>query len=293
MNCKKLILNYFHKKYLRQFVITILFIRTLFVLDFASAQDIFNSANTEKFAYYLYSSSQYNLSAEEYERLLFMKPDDDSAKIFLLKSYRKAELFAKGIVRTQELFPDIENAPKNIFNEYTYLLILNKQQDKALSLVQSSHSISEKEKDYLQLNIDLLNKDWKPAKEIYNKWQQNDNEMYGPYKPIISEADNMKHRSAGLAALMSAVVPGAGKFYTGDWKDGTVSFIFIGLTGYQAYRGFDKYGTKSAYGWIYGGLDLGLYLGNIYGSYKSAKNFNKKHEDALVKKAQFLFSRNL
>lgn len=270
-----------------------LFILLSFTCYKSTAQDIFNSANTKKFAYYLYSSSQYNLSAEEYERLLFMEPDDDSSKIFLLKSYRKDGLFAKGISRANELFPDIDNAPKNIFNEYTFLLILNKQPDKALSLVQSSHSISEKEKDYLQLNIDLLNKDWKPAKEIYNKWQQNDHEMFGPYKPIISESENIKHRNAGLAALMSTVVPGAGKFYTGDWKDGAVSFIFIGLTGYQAYRGFDKYGTKSAYGWIYGGLDLGLYLGNIYGTYKSAKNFNKKHEDALVKKAQLLFSHNL
>lgn len=265
----------------------------LFSNCYSSAQDIFDAAHTGKFAYYLYTSSQYPLSSEEYERLLFMEPNNDSAKTFLLKSYRKGEMFTQGIIRAQELYPDMNTAPKIIFNEYTFLLILNKQTDKALSLVQSSKSVTEKEKDYLQLNIDLLNKNWKPAGEIYSKWQQSNDEMFSPYKPIILESENMKHRSAALAALMSTVIPGSGKFYTGEWKDGMVSFIFIGLTGYQAYRGFEKHGVNSAYGWIYGGLDLGLYLGNIYGSYKSAKRFNKKHEDALVKKAKFLFSRNL
>ena len=69
--------------------------------------------------------------------------------------------------------------------------------------------------------------------------------------------------------------------------------VLVGATGIQAYRGFNEKGVKSAYGWIFGGFGAGLYLGNIYGSFKSAKDFNHKHENELLKKATDLFSINL
>ena len=86
---------------------------------------------------------------------------------------------------------------------------------------------------------------------------------------------------------MSAIIPGSGKFYTGRWRDGAVAFLFVSLNTWQAYRAFNKNGINSIYGWIFGTISLTFYSANIYGSYKSALNFNKKilnnlHEKTLL-----------
>ena len=71
-----------------------------------------------------------------------------------------------------------------------------------------------------------------------------------------------------------ALLPGAGRVYAKDVKDGIISFIFIAATSYQSYRRFFS-------GWyqICRWLDLWrlgwFYIGNIYGSIKSAKSYNK------------------
>jgi hypothetical protein len=92
-----------------------------------------------------------------------------------------------------------------------------------------------------------------------------------------------------LAMAMSTIVPGTGRFYTGDWKDAIISMITIGVTGYQAYRGFTIKGTKSAYGWVYGTIATGFYLGNIYGSFSSAKRYNKRKSEKLDQKIDGAF----
>jgi hypothetical protein len=65
-----------------------------------------------------------------------------------------------------------------------------------------------------------------------------------------------------------------GKVYSGRWKDGLVSLLFVGATGFQAYRGFSQKGSESIYGWIMGSLSVGFYIGNIFGSVKAAKIYN-------------------
>jgi len=72
-----------------------------------------------------------------------------------------------------------------------------------------------------------------------------------------------------LAAVSSAVVPGLGKVYTGAWKDGVYAFMVVSAFTwftYQttAHKGFSPYTV------LYGSLAGTFYLGNIYGSWKSA-----------------------
>ncbi len=273
----------------------ILFISLLAGLLFSHsgvAQNLFDEEHTKQFADYLYKSSQFKLATEEYERWLFMNPANETAKLYLLKSYRKAGLFDKGIIRTKELFPDVNTLPENIFDEYTYMLVSDRKFNEANKLITDVPTLPEEKKDYLHMNISLLNKDWKDARQLYQHNNNDSLQSFMPYGPIIKEADDLRHRSAGLATMFSTVVPGTGKFYTGEWKDGIVSLVLVGACAFQSYRGFHRDGVSSAYGWIYGSISTGFYLGNIYGSFKSAKKFNKKYEDALVKKSRDLFMVN-
>ena len=81
------------------------------------------------------------------------------------------------------------------------------------------------------------------------------------------------------------MVPGLGKVYTKNYNDALFSFVVIGTAAYPAYSGFSKKGANSIYGWISASLATSLYFGNVYGAYKAAKTYNKKINDAYIKRA--------
>lgn len=266
---------------------------SLFTIHFCDAQNLFDLPHTKSFADYLYQSGQYKLAAEECERWLFMQPENDSASYLLLSSYRKGGLYAQGITKTKLLFPEFEKMNIPIAREYTILLLLNKNFIQADSFLKNANSLSSSERDYLLMNENLMQKKWKAAEQIYLSNNNADSRAFSPYSIVFKSYKDLPHRSAGLAMTMSTIIPGTGKIYSGDWKDALFSMLLIGASGIQSYRGFERNGTKSVYGWIFGGFSAGLYLGNIYGSFKSAKDFNHRHENELLKKATDLFSINL
>ncbi len=266
---------------------------SLFTFHFCRAQNLFDIQHTKSFADYLYQSGQFKLAAEEYERWLFFEPESDSASLLLMKSYRKGGMYQQGIAKTKLIFPDYEKMNSSIAKEYSILLLLNRNFLQADSFLKSETSFSASDRDYLLMNENLMRKNWKSAEQIYLTNNYSDTRAFAPYSVVFKEYKELPHRSAALAMSMSTIIPGTGKFYTGDWKDAIFSLVLIGASGIQAYRGFNEKGVKSAYGWIFGGFGAGLYLGNIYGSFKSAKDFNHKHENELLKKATDLFSINL
>lgn len=77
------------------------------------------------------------------------------------------------------------------------------------------------------------------------------------------------HKNPVFAAILSTVVPGVGKIYTGHYGDGITAFILTGLLSYTSYSNF-KAGHDFR-GWLFAGLGGIFYLGNIYGSAVSAQ----------------------
>ena len=78
-----------------------------------------------------------------------------------------------------------------------------------------------------------------------------------------------RHKSAGLAALASAVVPGAGKVYAGRLGEGVAAFLTVGSLGGITAANWKKHGGKDWRTILSGSLCATFYLGNIYGSYMS------------------------
>lgn len=94
-------------------------------------------------------------------------------------------------------------------------------------------------------------------------------------KNLSKQAKAFKPKKPWVAVMMSAILPGSGKFYTGNYKDGIFSLLVVGGSAFQAYRGFNKDGVSSTSGWIFAGLTTGFYAGNVYGSAKSAQVYNQ------------------
>ena len=75
-----------------------------------------------------------------------------------------------------------------------------------------------------------------------------------------------------LAAALSTLIPGAGKFYTEDYSDGAVALIFTGLFYGLAAHNFAV--DKNTKGAIFAGIGLFFHAGSVYGSATSAQIYN-------------------
>ena len=59
---------------------------------------------------------------------------------------------------------------------------------------------------------------------------------------------------------------------------------------WQSYAGFNKNGIESGYGWVFGTLATGFFIGNIYGSAKAANTRNMKNQAILIGKIDEAYS---
>jgi len=259
-------------------------------LGHSKAQDLYSFKNSFLYADYLLKSGQYDRAHREFERLVFMDPSSDSLKLMLLKSYRLDAKNEIGILRAGQLFSDLDNAPFGIAMEYSKLLLNQRDWQLANNFWSSSKTIPETDKILLKTTVKIFESDFKNANSILSPIQSLDHELVKGYVSILDRGSKQHLKSPALAGIMSAVVPGSGKLYSKNWRDGLVSLIFVGGMAFQTVRNFNKHGINNYRGWVYGGIGAGFYLGNIYGSVKSTKDFNRKKINILQHEASNLFN---
>ncbi len=89
------------------------------------------------------------------------------------------------------------------------------------------------------------------------------------------------------ASLLSAVIPGLGKIYTGEIGDGITAFIATGILTYLSVNNFKH--DHNFRGWLFGGMAALSYAGNIYGSAASAHIYNAKVKYNFDNEVKFYF----
>jgi hypothetical protein len=163
--------------------------------------------------------------------------------------------------------------------EYIATLLFQKNPDKYEQGVSILQHTSDEQKLRSQIEFAMLTRDWEKAV----RQLQGSQELYPwmvDYLKTVNTVQAFRPKKAWLAATYSALLPGSGKVYAKNSKEGITSFFFVTALGYQSYRAFKKKGAKTVTGWLYGGLSLGFYFGNIYGAQQSAKNYNRRKLEA-------------
>lgn len=109
---------------------------------------------------------------------------------------------------------------------------------------------------------------------------------------FYSEKLNPGFKSQTTAAILSAVIPGLGKVYTGNLTDGLTGFLVTGILSFLAYDNFRADHDFRA--WLFTGLAAYFYAGNVYGSMASADLYNagikiyfKDRVEAYLKKSDY------
>ncbi|MCD6332254.1 MAG: hypothetical protein J7L89_03175 [Bacteroidales bacterium] len=240
-------------------------------------QNIYDLNHSRQFAQYLMRSGQYRLAAGEWERVIFLAPRDTLAKLNLLQAFRQAGETSRALEINRSWFQDQLPAP--FAREGLKSSILAHKYNQSRDFLTRGKGLSRDEISYYNLGISLLA--WNGDKKTLQTPAHSEYPGYSDLLTIRDEAQQIKKKSPALALGLSALVPGLGKVYAHDWKDGLLSLLFIGGNVLQAYRGFSKFGIQNAYGWIFGTLAVGFYGANLFGSWKSAKSYNLRQIDQI------------
>jgi hypothetical protein len=231
---------------------------------------------SQKYAEYVFSSQQYILAAEEFERLIYFDENNVSFKYKLIKSYRLSGNLNTGINRIYSYYRDsLYMIPQVLAIEYLKLQMLTDSLSVADKFIQHCMTLSLENKATFQSCNLLLSGKYNEASLFVKKTVDSGLQFPDNIKLLTEKAEKTKFKSSFVAASLSAIIPGTGKFYTKNWTDGVISLLFVASNAWQAYRGFNEHGSKSVYGWTFAGLSASFYIGNIFGSVKAARRYNK------------------
>lgn len=247
----------------------------------STGQNIFDGSSSMRFASYLYHTGQYELAAEELERSVFFFPESDSLRYALIRTYLKAKQFEKSKDRFDSYFPEKNKLSPVFSKDYCRLLITTGQQDQAKIFLLSDNNITDIDRQQLNFEMQMLDYKWETARNTYLRLNEVTPEFNNAYQDIFTRIDNARFKKPGLALAMSAIIPGAGKAYTGNWKDGLFSLVFVGGTAFQAIRYYNKKGPASGYFIAYSSIAASFYIGNLYGSYKAARKHNMRIKNSI------------
>jgi len=92
--------------------------------------------------------------------------------------------------------------------------------------------------------------------------------------PIKQQEHIISRRSPFIAATLSAIMPGAGRAYSGRIMDGVMGFLTFYLVGDAAYFSIKE--DRSITGPLFCATAVFVYIGEIYGAWRSAKYYQKK-----------------
>ena len=280
---------------LRRFTLIILLSTApLSVVGADELSDYYSPENIRKFADFLYGQGDYLRAAGEYQRLLFYQPEESNQIHYRIGLCYRLGGESEKAIRTFEKFlrtyPDSQLANGAHYQiSVSYFLMKQFRQsvnylDAALPRIADVRyrAVSQ---ELIGLSY-LMQKRWHEADKIFAGLQESSlagvRENATLYHNYAVQGMQLANRSPLLAGILSTIIPGAGRIYTGSIGDALTSLVTISLTGWQAYDGFRRDGISSAKGWAFGALGGILYAGNIYGSVISARVYNRRVEEEFL-----------
>ena len=280
----------------------------------ASAQvDYYSSENVLQFADFLFEEGDYLRAAGEYQRYLYYArlentPPEESQtpeNQTTLRNAREAIHYKIALcyrlggesMRAIDTFKTLlQKHPQSPFASRAYYQLgvsyfLMEQFSDAVQFLQKTlpritdARLHTEAKQLIGLAY-LMQKQWREADEVFMAVQTSAGAIVtdkaAMYRQYAVQGANLPNRNPFLAGILSTMLPGAGRFYTGRTGDAIASLIIVGFTGWQAYDGFNRDGITSVKGWTFGTIGGAFYLGNIYGSVISARVYNRTVENEFL-----------
>lgn len=239
----------------------------------------FDAQNLIRFADFLYQQGDYIRAAGEYQRALITF-DDREAYLngqigrCLIKSgepQRATEYLQHAVHKTSGFAQDsLRLALGSAF-------FLSQRNSDALSQIDSLPELPlyQQPKILFAALDHLQQKNWDSALQQLQRPGVPDDPVIADLRRLAIAGQHIRQKSPALAATMSAIIPGSGKWYANRKSDGLYSLFLIAGSSWLAWEGFDDEGSSSVKGWIFGSAGALFYAGNIYGSAVAVRLFNQ------------------
>jgi len=271
-------------KNLFKFILVLIVSLNFFITSLALSQE--EEKSLIGFANYLFEKGHYYQAVTEYERFIYFNPHHPSipeARLKIAHCYKLGEQYERAI----ELFRNLEDEyrDQDVGKEAAYQVgkCYYLSSDYELALIEFKnfiednphHPLVEKAKwemawAYIYLeDYSSANNQLHLIKEG-STYQTPSQELARALKQL----PHLPHKSPLLAGLLSAVIPGAGHFYTGKKKQAIFSFITNSLLFFGSYEAFSKE-IYTAGGFL-SFFSINYYSGNIFGALNNAHKFNRK-----------------
>ena len=252
----------------------------------AAAPETPSGAQVLGFADHLFAQGDYYRAITEYERFLYLYPDDPrvrSARYRIARCYFEGDKLPTAIALLRSLTADpvaddVGRDSLHLLGE-AYYLRQNYEQSRETYGDFLRHAPEDRRADGVRMRIGwsyLRQGDWRRAAEEF--------ENLPPGSPLRESAEGLAAgarsypevpvKSPAIAGWMSAVLPGAGQLYVGRPRDATVSFLLNGTFIWATAEQFRK--DNHVTGSILLFFEAGWYVGNIYNAVGSAHKYNRR-----------------
>ncbi len=254
---------------------------------FAQEVSAYAPSTVKAFADSLYSQGFLSQAEGEYKRYLFSVEFSSQEEAVQSLDFQSSLSTLCNIYRAQQNITGINWLENNFYTN------AQQQTKQRLKLLQGKYIFMERNapafKDFYQpLDLDSFTPDFsnlvKASDYVLNKnidelskLCTQINQLQGDNSLFISLGElsnSYKLKKPGVALLLSSLIPGSGRWYTGSFAAFTGSFLSVGsfvagtvVTGIQSQ-------WKSWQPYVFGACGLVLYIVDLYGSYQSAKRYN-------------------
>lgn len=260
----------------------LLFVVCAVRISTTTAQDLFDYEHSMKYANYLFNTKRFDFATKEYQRVLFMQPQEKDAWLKLIKSFQALGEYRNSLLFLDSAETHIGNSKQlNLLRAYS---LLKTDKYKQLDFLLQESQLDAKDRNFLNAAAYAKSGNWT---QLSKKPKEN-NYYLQAFHQMAKDIEEDKPKSKVLAGMMSAVIPGSGKVYCKRKKDGLFSFLLVASSAWQAYRFVSKKGIDNFGSIFFGGFAVGLYTGNIYGSVKAAKLYNSRLERKYYEKTDHL-----
>jgi TM2 domain-containing membrane protein YozV len=261
----------------------------------AIGRDYYSPENILKFADHLYQEKDYLRAAGEYQRYLFYSTQNADSVLYKIGlCYRLAGETEKAISYFCKIAPRDSDSPLRFTAAYqiAYTYFLDGQHENSLQYLSQFMDDTKNPDNRGKLQIlaafnYLYQKRWSDAEHVLDSIAARDENLNLTASSLNARARegmNLPRKIPIMAGLFSAVIPGTGKIYCGEYGDGIYSLIITGITGWLAWDGFRENGIRSVRGWVFGSVCGVFYAGNVYGSAIAARIHNHRQEADLLKR---------
>jgi TolA-binding protein len=259
-----------------------------------------------QFAHHLFSQEEYFRAIGEYQRFLFLYPDNPEAPTAEL---RIAQCYIRG-KRWQQALEAVDNFlrdyPENslkwqaLFMKARALNELGRGEEArgeyGVIIEARPESPLVAEAWYL-IGLSYAKEGrWLEADEALRQVGSGDL-FYGAAKEvlqIVAEESKAKRKDPSLAGILAAVVPGAGHLYCERPGDAAIAFVFTGAFAWATYEAFNQDHEELGVG--LGLITLAFYAGNIFSAVNVAHKYNdrvdRRQQERLAPYRQTSFHRN-